>query len=135
MAGKASSLPDTNAVLRYLLRDVPEQYQPAEQYFESVRTGAEKAHLLDSVLAECIYVLTKYYKVPKQEAADSLSALLRYKGFVNHDKDALLEALSLFATESVDMVDCVLAATARHGNMKIFSFDQKLNKLLAKGHP
>ena len=132
MAAKANTLPDTNVVLRYLLRDNPEQCEQAERYFESVRTGGEKALLLESVLVECIYVLTKFYKVPKKEAADSLSALLRYKGFVNSDKDAMLEALTLFAAENIDLVDCVLVANSRHGNMRIFSFDKALNKLSAK---
>lgn len=129
MPGKVDSLPDTNAVLRYLLQDRPEQFEQAKRYFEAVRTGQEKALLLESVLVECVYVLTKFYRVPKQEAADSLSNLLRYKGFVNRDKDILLEALALFAIENIDLVDCVLVMAARHKNTKMFSFDKALTRL------
>jgi predicted nucleic-acid-binding protein len=134
MPGKARSLPDTNAVLRYLLKDDQAQFEQAEHYFESVRTGQEKALLLESVMVECVYVLTKFYRVPKGEAADSLSALLRYKGFVNNDKDSLLEALALLASENIDLVDCVLVAAASHNDMKLFSFDKKLNGLFDRLH-
>ena len=37
MPGSGSVLPDTNVVLRYLLKDVPEQYAQAEKFFEGVR--------------------------------------------------------------------------------------------------
>lgn len=129
MPGKDRSLPDTNTVIRYLLKDVPEQFAESEPYFEAVRSGQQKALLLESVLVECIYVLTKHYLVPKDEVVDVLSGLLRYKGFINSDKTALLEALALFKAESIDVVDCVLIATARHNNMAVFSFDKKLKKL------
>lgn len=130
MTRKVNSLPDTNAILRYLLKDNPVQFKQAAGYFESVRSGKEKALLLESVLVECVYVLTKFYKVPKEEATGSLAALLRYKGFVNSDKDILLEALTLFAEENVDLADCVLIATARRNSIPMFSFGKKLNKLL-----
>ncbi|HHO48852.1 MAG TPA: type II toxin-antitoxin system VapC family toxin [Desulfobacteraceae bacterium] len=129
MPGKADSLPDTNALLRYLLRDNPVQYEEAERYFDSIRTGGKKALLLESVLVECVYVLTKFYQVPKSEAVEALSALLRYKGIVNDDKDILLDALALFAAENIDLVDCILLAAARHTQIRLFSFDKKLIKL------
>jgi predicted nucleic-acid-binding protein len=53
----ASVLPDTNVVLRYLLKDVPDQFARAEQFFEEVRTGKTKAVMLESVLVECVYIL------------------------------------------------------------------------------
>ncbi len=132
MPRKVDSLPDTNAVLRYLLQDNPAQFKQAERYFESVRTGREKALLLESVLVECVYVLTKFYQVPKDEAVASLSSLLRYKGFVNQDKEVLLEALALFATEKIDLVDCVLVAAAIRTNTKMVTFDKKLNTLFGR---
>ncbi|MHB8791505.1 MAG: PIN domain-containing protein [Desulfobulbaceae bacterium] len=132
MTRKVNSLPDTNAILRYLLKDNPVQFKQASEYFESVRSGKEKALLLESVLVECVYVLTKFYKVPKEEATGSLAALLRYKGFVNSDKDIFLEALALFTQENVDLVDCVLIATAGRNNIPMFTFDKKLNKLFTR---
>lgn len=129
MPGRIDSLPDTNALLRYLLQDVPAQFEEAQRYFESVRVGREKALLLQGVFVECVYVLTKFYRVPKAEVAASLSTLLRYKGFVNPDKDILLQALALFAGEHIDLVDCILAAAAHHHGVPMFTFDKKLVKV------
>jgi len=76
MAKNASFLPDTNVVLRYLMRDVPDQYALAAGFFEEVRTGKKSVHILKSVIVEAIYISTKFYKVPKKEAAEVLVGLL-----------------------------------------------------------
>jgi predicted nucleic-acid-binding protein len=125
----ASVLPDTNVVLRYLLKDVPDQYGRAEKFFEDVRTGKAKAVILESVLVECVYILLKFYKVPKRQVAESLIGLLQYKGMANRDKADLVAALQTFAQQSIDIVDCVLLAKARHGTGRLLSFDKDLNKL------
>ena len=39
MPGSGSVLPDTNVILRYLLKDVPEEYAQVEKFFDDVRTG------------------------------------------------------------------------------------------------
>ena len=128
MAKSADFLPDTNVVLRYLMRDVPEQFELATGFFAQVRTGKKKALILESILVECIYILTKFYQVPKKEAAEAMGGLLQYKGVVNKDKAALSAALALYADKNLDLVDCVLIAQALHGTAQIFSFDKALNK-------
>lgn len=123
----AKRLPDTNVILRYLLADEPQQHEKAAKFFEKVRTGAEKAVILESVLVECVYVLTKFYKVPKDESAGKLRDLLHYKGIANGDRAELVEALSLFAQKpSLGIVDCILSAKARKSKAVLFTFDEAL---------
>jgi len=135
MAKSANFLPDTNVVLRYLMRDVPEQFQLAADFFEQVRTGKKKMLILESILVESVYILTKFYQVPKKEAAEVLNGLLQYRGVVNKDKAALSAALSLYAEKNLDLVDCVLIAQAQYGTAEIFSFDKALNKEAVKMGP
>jgi predicted nucleic-acid-binding protein len=122
-------LPDTNVVLRYLLHDDAVQYERAAEFFESVRVGNEKAIIIESVLVECVYILMKFYKVPKREVADNLTKLLQYKGIANVDRKTLVEALRLFAEQNVDIVDCIVLAKVKRGEGRLFSFDKALNKL------
>ncbi len=122
-------LPDTNVLLRYLLCDDAAQYAKAEGFFADVRIGKEKAVILESVLVECVYILIKFYKVPRGETATVLTALLQYKGIANRDRTTLIEALRIFAEQNLDIVDCILLANARQGQVRLFSFDKALNKL------
>ena len=91
MTELARKLPDTNTILRYLLDDVPHLSAKACAFFEKVRVGKEKVLILESVLAECVYVLIKFYKVPKAEVVEKLKGLLLYKGIANEDKNFVSE--------------------------------------------
>jgi len=123
------SLPDTNTIVRYLVADDPALHTKAKDFFDKVTHGGIKAEILESVIAECIYVLTKIYKVPRDRAAGSLIDILRYKGIVNDDQQELIRALTLFSERGLDIVDCILCAKAVAGGDNLFTFDAALNKL------
>lgn len=129
MKEPAKKLPDTNAILRYLLQDDTGFYKIADELFEMVRVGDEEAVILESVLVECVYVLTKFYKAPKEDVSAKLTGLLHYKGVVNDDKEELIEALTVFIENNIDIVDCILGVKAKSRNWSLFSFDERLKKL------
>jgi predicted nucleic-acid-binding protein len=119
-------LPDTNVVLRYLLRDHEAHYVRASEFFDAVREGSRQAVLLEGVLVECVHVLTKFYEVPRSEAAANLRGLLQYKGICNPDREELLDALKRYAESRIDFVDCILLAKSDAGHDEVFSFDDDL---------
>ena len=123
-------LPDTNVVLRYLLRDHEAHYALASEFFEVVREGQRQAVLLEGVLVECIYVLTKFYQVPRAEAAGKLHALLQYNGIRNPDRQELLDALKCYTETKLDIVDCILLAKGTAEHTEVFSFDADLRSKL-----
>ena len=90
---------DTNVVLRFLLADHEQHFERAAKLMSEVQAGKRKAYLPESVLAECIFILTKFYKVPREEAAARLGELLDYKGFTGSHLPILKEALAIFAAE------------------------------------
>jgi predicted nucleic-acid-binding protein len=123
---KQATLPDTNYILRYLLRDNESHYVEAADFFENVRSGKELALIAESVMVECLYVLTKHYKVPRAESAKSLYGVLLYKGIVN--REILTKALTLFADTTLDPVDCLLIAMTSIEGHSVRSFDRALLK-------
>ena len=122
------NLPDTNTIIRYLIKDDLNQYAMAEAFFTQVLNGMTKAVILEGVLVECIYILTKIYKVPREEAAARLADLLLYKGIQNRDREELRTALNLFAEKNLDIVDCILCAKAWEKAAILFTFDEGLKK-------
>lgn len=117
---------DTNIILRYLLADQETHYQAAVAFMTQVRTGKIRAYVCDAVIAECVYVLTKFYQVPRREAAEQLMQLLAYRGMSGIQIDALREALRLFGEGNMDFVDALVVAIARENGWKVESFDKKL---------
>ena len=129
MKRPAESLPDTNTIVRYLVADDAALHAKAKDFFDKVKQGDVKAVILESVIAECIYVLTKIYKVPRDRAAGSLIDLMHYKGIANGDQQELIRALTLFSERGLDIVDCILCAKASAAGDHLFTFDADLQKL------
>lgn len=129
MKKPARSLPDTNTIVRYLVADDPALHGKAKEFFDRVKHDGVKAVILESVIAECMYVLTKIYKVPRGRAAGSLIDILRYKGIANDDQQELIRALTLCSDYGLDIVDCILCAKAASAEDHLFTFDADLNKL------
>jgi predicted nucleic-acid-binding protein len=122
---------DTNIVLRFLLADEPKLFARASALFSEVRTGKRKAYLAESVAAECIFVLTRFYRVPKTEAAEKLSELLDYKGFSGSHTPLVKQALALFAAHSIAFVDALILAIAQQNGWHVETFDKALARLAA----
>ncbi len=120
---------DANYILRYLLKDQKVFYKQISVVFESLRLGETKGIILESVLTECVYVLVKFYKVPRKKMTETLINLLNYKGFQNKDKPVMITALNLFQQTKVDFVDCLVAAKGFYEDYEVLSFDKDIKKL------
>ena len=118
---------DANVILRYLLREPPEQ---AEQARAVIAAGAFTTM---EVMAEVVYVLQKVYGVKREEIS---AAVMRIAGEVAiADYDALSCAMELFQTRNLDFVDCVLAARSLVKGDDVFSFDKKLMTVIRELNP
>ncbi|RUM61920.1 MAG: pilus assembly protein [Persephonella sp.] len=119
---------DANVVLRYLLEDDDKSFKKAKEFFEEVFSGKKVAYLLQSVIAEIVYVLKGIYKVERKEISDILIELLKRKNIKTEDKNIVINALKIYADKNLDFVDCLICAYKN--NFEIFTFDKKLNKCI-----
>jgi len=125
---------DTNVILRYLLEDHEDFSPKAKKIMKDISQAFIYAEIRDIVIVECIYVLEKFYKVPRMEIAGKLSAILNFKGIANSDKHQILKALLSYKETGVDIVDCLLAAHSSPERL-IISFDNDFKKLKAFQSP
>ena len=119
-----SNLLDANAILRYLLNDIPDQALIVEQ---AVIKGTCTAN---EVVAKVVYVLQGVYKLNRKEITDSLLTLLEEIDVL--DKAIIRETLKEYAVSLLDYVGCVLYARAKTLKDPLVSFDKKLNKRVAQ---
>jgi predicted nucleic-acid-binding protein len=121
---------DTNVILRYLLNDHKRFSPKAKAFIQDVAKGIKKAELQSVVVVECVYVMEKFYEIPKKEIVDKLSRILNIKAIVNANKSAILDALVKYENSSADIVDCILAAKSSPQRV-IVSFDKDFKRLKA----
>ena len=121
---------DTNVILRYLLAD-HEKFSPkAKEFMVKVSQEKTRAEILAVVIAECVYVMEKFYRIPRHEISGTLSQILNFSGIVNPDKSEILEALIKFEASRADIVDCLLAASSAPDRV-VVSFDKDFARLKA----
>ena len=121
---------DTNVILRYLLAD-HEKFSPrAKAFMVKVSQEKTRAEIPAVVISECVYVMEKFYRIPRLEITDTLGRILNFSGIVNPDKSEILEALIKYEASNADIVDCLLAASSAPDSV-VVSFDKDFARLKA----
>lgn len=118
---------DTNAILRYILQD------------NQIMVAEVKAQLLNAngfipveVVTEIVYVLTKVYSVERDVVAKTLTNIANVSNITIAQKNVVLHALQVYASTTLDFVDCLLIGYAKKDGHTIFTFDKKLRKVLSE---
>jgi len=116
---------DTNAIVRIVVRDDPEQVRAAERFAAG---GAWVSHV---VLAEATWVLDAVYQRTAQQVVAAIDMLLNHKDFTLQDSDVVAAALEEFKKRpALGFSDCLVLEIARKaGQLPLATFDRNLAKL------
>ena len=119
---------DTNVILRFLMKDDPDQSPKAAGLFAAADAGECVLAVTRDVIAESEWVLRSYYKVDREAIATQLSELIRRSGLTVPDGGVLLDGLSRYRETNLDIVDCLLAAAASADGCGVATFDRGIGK-------
>ena len=86
-----------------------------------------QVEILDGVLMEAFFVLTKFYKLPKKEVIDDLKIILALNGVINSNKATLFETLTILETKNIDFVEALICAKSKLQGYGKLSFDDDLS--------
>ena len=116
---------DTNAILRYVLRD---NLAMAAEVKSQLLT--ENCFIPVEVVAEIVYVLKKIYSLERDMVAKILTNIANIDNIIVAQKDVVLHALQVYATTTFDFVDCLLIGYSKKEGYSIFTFDKKIRTFL-----
>ncbi|MBI4686693.1 MAG: PIN domain-containing protein [Nitrospirae bacterium] len=93
---------DTNIFLRYLTADDSVKYEKCRELFKRAVNG--KASLLTSemVIAELIWTLQSFYKVPKDEVIEKISVVISTPNLIIPNNGIIAEALIIYSRKNID---------------------------------
>ncbi len=97
---KNMQLIDANVILRFVLNDNEDM---AKRAMEVIASGA---YTKPEVIAEVVYVLKSVYSTPKDKIKSIIRGLPDIIQIEN--ADCVVYAIDLFASTSLDFVDCLL---------------------------
>lgn len=121
-------LVDASVVIRMLRGDHSEHSPQATALFKRAESREFTLEITDVTAAEIVWVLTSFYRVPRQDIAHALLNLLGNPGVAASNGPWLLAALESFRDTNVDATDCFLAAFARNAEKPVVSFDRDYRK-------
>ncbi len=118
---------DTNVLVRFLVGDVPEQYNLAKEWFALAESGQREILISSLVIAESIYVLRRVYKKTHMEVSEVMQGVISQRWPKVDEREMLRLALKVYG-RGIHFVDGYLLATGQTLGFKILTFDKKLKK-------
>ena len=119
---------DANIIIRFLVGDHEEHLAKSIEIFKDIEKAKIQVEILESVLMETFFVLTKFYKLPKNDVINDLKAILALNGVINSNKTILHETLSIIEDENIDFADALICAKSKLQGFKRLSFDSDVKK-------
>ena len=117
---------DTNLFLRYLTNDIPEQANAIEALLRRAAAGEVLLVTNSLVMAELVWTLESYYRLPPQSIQDKVLAILNTPGLEVSEGDLVLQAVLWYAEKNVDFIDAYNAAWLLDQGIKTAcTFDRK----------
>jgi predicted nucleic acid-binding protein len=121
---------DTNLFLRYLTKDDPGKYERCRAVFEKAVGGEVSLLTSGMVIAELIWTLLSYYKVPKAEVIEKVSIIISTPNLHVVDRTIIADALVLYSQKNIDFIDGYNALFMKfHGLGKIYSYDEDFDAI------
>jgi predicted nucleic-acid-binding protein len=121
---------DTNVLVRFLVRDDPEQFERVRRLIKRELGGGETVLISLLVLLETEWVLRSRYNVAKTEIVAALSALLGAVELEFEDEPSVEEAVFTWKDSATEFADCLINAHHRAlGCRATATFDGRASKL------
>lgn len=121
-----SAFIDTNIIVRHLTGDPADMAARATAFLES----ASGLLLTDLVLAETVYVLESFYRVPHAKVAEAMRSLIAFKAVITVDPALLLRALEVYEVDRLDFAEAYLVASAESSGVnRIVSYDKSIDRI------
>jgi predicted nucleic acid-binding protein len=121
---------DTNLFLRYLTKDDPAKYDRCRELFKKAVEGKVSLFTSEMVIAELIWTLLSYYKVPKAEVIEKVSIIISTPNLHLLNKAIIADSLLLYSQKNIDFIDAYNALFMKfHRLGKIYSYDEDFDAI------
>jgi predicted nucleic-acid-binding protein len=115
---------DTNILIRYFIKDDPEQTRLAVNLIDSF-TRTEPGWIGVAIFMELDWVLNRVFKLKKDRVVKIFNTLLVSRELVVENAETVREALQLYRSRNVDFTDCLIASAAKAaGCSRTLTFDR-----------
>ncbi len=122
---------DANVFVHFFTSDHPDKSARSQSFFYSLVDPGIEATTSEAILAEVVWVLrSKEYRVPSDEIAEGVIALLELPGIRMTNVDLFVAAFRRFGSSRLDIADCfAIEHMLRTGTEAIMTFDADFDRI------
>ena len=121
---------DTNIFLRYLTKDDLAKFNRCREVFKKAIKGEIFLFTSEMVIAELIWTLLSYYRVPKAEVVEKVSIIIGTRNLHIVNKAIIADSLVLYGQKNIDYIDAYNTVFMKsQGLEKIYSYDEDFDTL------
>ena len=119
---------DTNCLLRWLIKDIPEQKERVDTVLQNPDT---QVHVADLAIAETVWVLDSIYQFDRQNIVKNVTKILENKS-INCNRALFNDVLPVYLEHAgISFTDACLATyVSLSDTKKLLTFDKKLARSL-----
>ena len=116
---------DTNVLVRFIVRDDPDQALAASRLINEVLSPEEKGFISSVVICELVWVLRKVLKVPKEKILSVVHMLLESSVFELEHRQCAAYAVRDYESGVADFSDYYLAEIGYETGCLTATFDER----------
>lgn len=122
---------DTNIFLRVLVKEDETTFNNCLNFLRLISDKKIKAYTSTVVLIEVNFVLSSFYKFPKEKVIEALQSIMSLSGLKIIDDYNLINALEFYTKYQVKFIDCLFASSSllQKDKASLISFDNDFKKL------
>ncbi len=120
---------DTNVILRYVVRDDPQQYAQSARLIDKQLTSEEPGFISLVVTTEIVWNLMSNYEFSREDVIRILERLLSIESLTLQNASQISEALAAMRKESVSFPDALIRALSfQEDCLTTYTFDRKASR-------
>jgi|WetSurMetagenome_2_1015567.scaffolds.fasta_scaffold842915_1 predicted nucleic acid-binding protein len=119
---------DTNIFILFFVADDAEKHNACVQFFTAIQEGEIRPYTSNIVLFECIYVLLKVYKFPKNRVYEAIDRIIAMRNMTVVDSTDTSKALKIWRRYDIKYADCLIACQVGSG-IVLCTYDEEFNKI------
>ena len=118
---------DTNVFLRFFVPSDTEKHRASKELISYIEKGALRAYTSNIVFLECYYVLTSFYKTPRDQVVEIFTRISGMRNITIVEQSDTKQAIALWKQPSVKFMDCLIATQVGKG-ITLVTYDREFRK-------
>ncbi len=117
---------DTNIIIRLAVKDDDKQREACIRLLERAKKRELMLCILPVAVLETVWILEKYYKLPKKKVRDFIEALLNTPEITCEMQNVFKQAIVVYEEKNIKFADAVIGYWGLEKNLNIiYTYDKK----------